>query len=224
MRRRAELALYGFVRLLIFVVGKAAFRLSIEGRGNVPTNGPFILAPVHRSNLDFAIVAVVTNRRMRYMGKDSIWKVKQLRWFFNALGAFPVHRGTPDREAMRTVTSLLEGGEPVVMFPEGTRKFGPVVEELFDGVAYVAIKTGVPIVPVGIGGSEAAWPKGKKIPKPHRIHVVVGSPITPDVSGKGVPRRAIKEQTDRLRNEVQRLFDDAQKHVGAAASPAINRD
>ena len=214
MRHRAELALYGFLRLLIVAIGKAVFRLRIEGAELVPASGAFILAPVHRSNLDFAIVAAVTRRRMRYMGKDSIWKVKWLHWFFDALGAFPVRRGTPDREAMRTVTDLLTAGEPVVMFPEGTRKFGPVVEELFDGVAYVAMKTGVPIVPVGIGGSEAAWPKGKKIPKPHRITVVVGPVIRPEVSGKSVPRRAIKDQTDQLRAEVQRLFDDAQKKAG----------
>ena len=215
MRHRVELAFYRFVRLLIVIVGKALFRLSIEGTEHVPKDGAFVLAPVHRSNLDFAIVSAVTTRRMRYMGKDSIWKIKQLNWFFNALGAFPVRRGTPDREAMRTVNDLLASGEPVVMFPEGTRKFGPVVDELFDGVAYVAIKTGVPIVPVGIGGSEAAWPKGSKMIRPHKIHVVIGPVIEPEVTGKSVPRRAIKEQTDRLRAEVQRLFDEAQKKTGA---------
>ena len=213
MRQRAELALYAAVRFLIFAIGKAVFRLKIDGAHNVPATGSFILAPVHRSNLDFAIVAVVTRRRMRYMGKDSIWKIKPLNPFFEALGAFPVRRGTPDREAMRTVTDFVSNGEPVVMFPEGTRKFGPTVEQLFDGVAYVAMKTGVPIVPVGIGGSEAAWPKGKKIPKPHRIRVVVGPPILPAATGNRLPRSAIRAETDRLRDEVQRLFDEAQRRA-----------
>jgi 1-acyl-sn-glycerol-3-phosphate acyltransferase len=167
---------------------------------------------VHRSNIDFALVSLVTKRRLRYMGKDSIWKYKLLGKLFTALGAFPVHRGTADREALRTCVDLVSLGQPLVMFPEGTRQSGPVVQPLFDGCAYVAGKTGAPIVPVGIGGSEAAMPKGSKLIKPGKIVLVVGEPLTaPAVTEGGrVGRRAVKELTDQLRVEVQKLFDDAQ--------------
>ena len=97
-----------------------------------------------------------TTRRLRYMGKDSIWKVKALNPIIDALGAFPVHRGTADREALRTSIAVVESGQPLVMFPEGTRQSGPVVQELFDGPAYVAAKSGAPIVPVGITGTGGA--------------------------------------------------------------------
>ncbi|MEY4251507.1 MAG: hypothetical protein RL691_388, partial [Actinomycetota bacterium] len=69
----------------------------------------------------------------------------------SALGAFPVTRGSADREALKRCIAVLEAGEPLVLFPEGTRQSGPIVQPLFDGAAYVAVKAGVPIIPVGIG-------------------------------------------------------------------------
>src|SRR4029078_13719671 len=118
---------------------------------------PFILAPIHRSNLDFLMVLVCTRRRMRYLAKDSLWKPG---WGqrFSALGGIPVARGSADREALRTCIEVIESGEALVIFPEGTRQHGPTICELFDGPAYVQSRTGAPIVPVGIGGSEAAMP------------------------------------------------------------------
>jgi 1-acyl-sn-glycerol-3-phosphate acyltransferase len=83
------------------------------------------------------------------MGKDSLWLKRWKGWLCSALGAFPVSRGTADREALRRCIVVLEAGEPLVLFPEGERKSGPVVQPLFHGAAYVAVKTGVPIVPVG---------------------------------------------------------------------------
>jgi 1-acyl-sn-glycerol-3-phosphate acyltransferase len=176
------------------------------------TTGSFVLAPVHRSNVDFAIASAVTKRRMRFMGKDSLFKVKPFAAFISALGAYPVHRGAADREALRRTMEMIQGGEPVVIFPEGTRQSGPEVQKLFEGAAYLAIRTGVPIVPVGIGGSEKAMPKGKKLLYPVKVHVVIGPPLYPEPpeEGKRSSRRAIHELTDRLHTEIQKLFDAAQ--------------
>ena len=123
--RRWQVAFYRFVRALIHGVAKLFGRIEVIGSEHVPRTGPFVLAPVHRSNIDFALVSLVTKRRMRYMGKDSIWKVKALNPIIDALGAFPVHRGTADREALRTSIAVVESGQPLVMFPEGTRQSGP---------------------------------------------------------------------------------------------------
>jgi 1-acyl-sn-glycerol-3-phosphate acyltransferase len=138
------------------------------------------------------------------------------RPFLYALGAFPVRRGGPDREAMRRCMAVIERGEPLVMFPEGTRRSGPVVKDLHEGPAYVAAKTGVPIVPVGIGGSERALPKGKRFPRPVKVHVLVGPVIRPPepAAGERVPRRVLHEITAQVREEVQRLFDQAQVQAG----------
>jgi 1-acyl-sn-glycerol-3-phosphate acyltransferase len=215
-----DLLLYRFVRALVVAFARLFWRLDVTGLEHVPTDRAFVLAPVHRSNIDTIVVAAVTRRRLRYMGKDSLWKVDALGKLLSALGAFPVHRGSADREALRRCIAVVEAGEPLVIFPEGTRQSGPIVQPLFEGAAYVAARTGVPVVPVGIGGSEAAMPKGSKLLRPVKVSVVIGEPIEPPArSGEGgtgrAPRRAVHEVTERLAKELQALFDQAQVRAGA---------
>jgi 1-acyl-sn-glycerol-3-phosphate acyltransferase len=208
--------MYGFFRTYTLVVGTIYLRLSVRGREHVPENGPFILSAVHRSNLDTPIVSVVTKRRLRYMGKDTMWKYKASAWFFDTMGGFPVHRGSADRQALRACQQVLELGEPLVMFPEGTRQVGPVVVGFYDGPAYVSCRTGAPIVPVGLGGTARAWPKGAKFLRPTKVTVVVGEPLyppTPEGGGR-VPRRVVQEMTEELRERIQALFDEAQRQAG----------
>jgi 1-acyl-sn-glycerol-3-phosphate acyltransferase len=212
---------YALVRGLILVVAKLLGRVQVVGAEKIPTEGPFILAPVHRSNVDFALTSIVTRRPMRYMGKDSIWKVRLLGRFVSMLGAFPVHRGTADRDALRACTDIIQGGNPLVMFPEGTRMSGPVVEQLFDGTAYVASRTQVPIVPMGIGGSESMLPKGAKLPRPTKLVLIIGDPIPAPQRGETgrVPRSAVGELTAELHGRLQQLFDEAQALAGRPNPP-----
>ena len=190
-------------------------RMTINGREHVPKSGPFVLAPVHRSYVDTPIAGCVTHRRMRFMGKDTMWKNGTVGWILSALGAFPVTRGTADREALMRCIAVLEGGEPLVLFPEGERKSGPVVKPLFDGAVYVAIKAGVPIVPVGIGGSERVMPKKAKFVYPRKVHMEIGPPIAAPKAAPGqrLGRHVYKEHSERLHAELQRLFDEAMEHV-----------
>ena len=215
---------YGIVRSLIWLVAKLLWRISFEGLENVPRTGPFVLAPVHRSFVDFGLVSAVTRRRMGYMGKESLWKSKAFGAFITMLGAYPVNRGAPDREALRRTLNILEKGEPLVLFPEGTRRAGPVIEHLHEGAAFVASRAGVPLVPVGIGGSEQALPKGKRLPRPVKIHVIVGQPILPPPIAEGArhpSRRAVKELTVQLQAVLQDLFDRAQRKAGI--DPPVNQ-
>lgn len=208
---------YQIVRFLILVVAKLFWRISFEGVENVPRTGPFVLAPVHRSFIDFGLVSGTTRRRMGYMGKESLWTSKLLGAFISMLGAYPVNRGAPDREALRRTLALLEKGEPLVLFPEGTRRTGLVIEHLHEGAAYVASRAGVPIVPVGIGGSERALPKGRRLPRPVKIHILVGAPLVPAPIAEGArhpSRRAVKELTVQLQGVLQDLFDRAQRTAG----------
>lgn len=207
---------YAVVRAIIHLVAKAFGRVTVIGREKIPTEGAFVLAPVHRSNVDFALSSIVTHRPMRFMGKDSIWKSRALGRFVTMLGAFPVHRGSADRDALKACTDIVGGGSPLVMFPEGTRCHGPVIEHLFDGTAFVASRCQVPIIPVGIGGSEAMMPKGAKMLRPSKLVLVVGDPIpAPQLTDKGrVARSAVGELTARLHAELQELFDDAQELAG----------
>lgn len=206
---------YTLIRGLVVAVCVGYTRARVVGKHNIPKNGPFLLAPIHRSNIDTPLAAAVTSRRMRFMGKDSIWKFKPIGWIISSLGAFPVTRGSADREALKRCIAVLESGEPLVLFPEGTRQSGPVVQPLFDGAAYVAVKAGVPIIPVGIGGSEGVMPKGSKMICPRKCVLVVGEPIVAvaDESGR-IPRSAVKDITERLTVDLQRLFDEAQRLAG----------
>lgn len=216
MKQRFELAVYAFVRGGLVLFCRLFWREKVEGLEHVPAEGPFILSAVHRSNIDTPLVAAVTRRRLRYMGKKEMWKFPPAAWLFTTLGGFPVNRGAADREALRNCIEVLRGGEPLVIFPEGGRRSGPVIGEIFEGAAYVSAKTGAPILPVGIGGSEAAMPIGAKFLRPVKVHLVVGPPLFPEDPGtKNASRRAVRELNDRLRSELQRLFDEAQKKAAS---------
>lgn len=212
---RASMLTYRVVRSLVCWFTQAFTRMRIDGREHLPSTGAYILAPIHRSYVDTPIVACVTPRRIRFMGKQEMWKYPSLGWLFSALGAFPVNRGTADREALARSIKVLEGGEPLVLFPEGERKDGPRVHPLFDGATYVAARAGVQIVPVGIGGSARVMPRHAKMIHPKKVHVVIGEPITVEVGDSGrASRPAITEASERLSAELQRLFDLAEARVG----------
>ena len=215
----ASRAFYWFVRGLIAVAAKVLCRMEVHGRENIPATGAFILAPgAHRSNVETFVVSVVTKRRMRFMGKDTLWKHAAPDWFFSSLGGFPINRESADREALNQTLALVQEGEPVVMFPEGTRRTGPKIdpEHMRDGVAYVASRAQIPIVPVGIGGSERVMPPKAKYLRPSKMVLIVGEPMQPaplKESGR-VSRSAVRSLTDDLRTTLQGLFDEAQRLAG----------
>ena len=131
------------------------------------------------------------------------------------LGGFPVTRGAADLEALKRCVAVLDAGEPLVMFPEGTRQSGATLHPLFEGPAYVALKRGVPIVPVGIGGTERVMRKGSKMIWPHKCHVTIGSPIDVEHGGNGrVDRERMTQITAELANRLQTVFDDARRRAG----------
>ncbi len=206
---------YRVIRSLVCWLTSVITRLHVDGRDRLPTTGAYVLAPIHRSYVDTPIVACVTSRRLRFMGKQEMWKYPRLGRLFSLLGAFPVNRGTADREALTRCIAVLNRGEPLVLFPEGERKDGARVHPLFDGAAFVAARAGVPIVPVGIGGSARVMPRHAKMVRPHKVHVVIGEPFSVEVGESGrASRRAIADASARLSVELQRLFDLAEARVG----------
>jgi 1-acyl-sn-glycerol-3-phosphate acyltransferase len=221
---RGELLLYQALRAIAVGVSRVYLPGRVVGRENLPEKGAYILAPVHRSYIDWLIVARVTRRRrLRYIAKAEIWKSKLIGRLLEACGCFPVNRSGADREALERCRAVLAGGEPLVMFPEGTRRSGPVVEDLREGVAYLAVRAGVPVVPIGIGGSERAMPRGSSIPRPRRVEVVIGTPIWPpqrSVAAAGVADAGDKAGAAPAGDQAVATRDEAADSAGVAAGAA----
>jgi 1-acyl-sn-glycerol-3-phosphate acyltransferase len=202
---------YRFCRSLFVAILKVWFRPRVRDRGNVPQAGAAILAPVHRSNLDFGFTPFVTKRKLFFMAKEELWKVGWFGRVLSSFGVFPVHRSGADRESVRRAEEVLRQGHLLVMFPEGSRKTGTQIGELMEGVAFLAARSGAPIVPIGIHRSDEAMPKGSYFPRPLGITVTVGEPIEipPREPGRRVARGQIHQLTATLRERLQAAYDDA---------------
>jgi 1-acyl-sn-glycerol-3-phosphate acyltransferase len=182
-----------------------------EGVEYLQTAPPTIIAPVHRSNLDSLIVGVLSGRRLPTLAKESLFKIKPIAWWIAGLGAIPLDRDAADREATTAARRILDSGEPLMIFPEGTRQTGREIGELFDGTTWIAAKTGASIVPVGIAGTEAAMPPGATVPRRTSVAVVVGEPIA--MPGGRVPRSALTELTALMRRQLQMVNDRAHQLI-----------
>jgi 1-acyl-sn-glycerol-3-phosphate acyltransferase len=208
--------LYRVERAIFVSTLWAWFRPRVVGKEHVPTTGPAILAPVHRSFADFGFAAFCTPRKLFFMTKDELWKNKALGRLLLSVGAFPVHRESADREALQRAEQVLVRGEMLVMFPEGTRREGPEIRDLMEGATFLSARTGAPILPVGIAGSDLAMPKGSRVPKPLTIDVVVGPAILPPprTGGGRVSRSAVREATHDLVGRLQSVYDEARALSG----------
>ena len=205
---------YRVVRAIVKAFCVPVFRVQIVGAEHLPAHGAYIVAPTHRSLTDVPFTSLITTRRVRFMAKEELLGNPIGKWFFGNLGAVPVARGTADRGALRVLEAVLREGDPVALFPEGTRAQGAHVAALFGGAGYLAVKLAVPIVPVGVGGTEHILAKGRALPKVHRVAVVVGAPIMPESVDGGSRRRAATAMTESLAVSLQACFDEAQRLAG----------
>ena len=217
-RTRPQRVVYFIVKWVVTAFARTYWRATFSGTENIPKSGGFIVAPTHRSNIDPIPLISMTHRRMSFLGKDSLWKHPVTAKFFDLMGGYPVSRGTADREALRRSIEVVSRGEGMVVFPEGARQSGPLVQELFDGCAYIAARGNVPILPIGIGGSERAMRKGKKMIYPVKIHYEIGALIPAPVGEDGgrASRDQLRETTEQLHADLQKLFDTARVRAGDA--------
>jgi 1-acyl-sn-glycerol-3-phosphate acyltransferase len=167
---------YWITRAIIQPFFHLYFRLSRIGREHIPESGPVIFASNHRSFLDPFIMGVCARRPIYYVAKREIFANPLVAWFVGSLGAFPVHRGAGDSDMLETARAILERGDCVLMFPEGTRTRPGALGRPKRGVGRLALETGAPVVPVAMIGTEAVR-KGWMI-RPHKIRVRIGRPLT----------------------------------------------
>lgn len=199
---------YRAVRRMVRLVVLPFFRADALNTEILNLDGPTILAPVHRSHLDSVILATFSQRRLRALGKESLFEVPVLKYFCAALGAIPVKRGAADREALTAAKTLLDRGESMIVFPEGGRQRGNDIAELFDGAAWLAARTGARVVPVGIAGTEVALADGKKLPRRAHVRIVVGEPMPAPVGVGG--KRPNREQLSKFTAELKLNLQQAQ--------------
>jgi 1-acyl-sn-glycerol-3-phosphate acyltransferase len=209
--QRTSLWFYRVVHFLIRTLVFRWLRTEVRGAEHLDLDGPVIVAPVHRSNLDAPLVAGTATRRMRALGKESLFVNPVSAWVCAALGAIPLRRGEADREAMRSARTILDDGEMMIVFPEGTRQTGDTVAGVFDGMSYLASKTGATIVPVGIAGTADALPSGAKLLHRCRTAVVVSEPI-PAPEGR-LSRPALSAFSLEVGNALQEAFDEANRLI-----------
>ncbi len=151
------------------------FRMSRIGREHVPQEGPVIFAANHRSFLDPFIVGLLARRPIYFVAKKELFSNRLQAWFLNSLGGFPIDRGASDGDAMATARAILERGDCVCIFPEGTRVRPGGLGRPKRGVGRLALETGAVVVPVAVIGTEAIR-RGWRI-RPHKVRVRAGRPL-----------------------------------------------
>ena len=194
------------------------FRLFVRNAKALPKNGPVIVSPIHRSNLDVPMMGALFQRKLHYLGKGSLMTNRLAAWFLLGCGIIPLDRDSvADKLALDASLKALREGKALAVFPEGERKSGPKVLPILDGAVWLSAKANAPILPVGIGGSERSMPKGSYIPKPRKIVIIYGDPIPapqPKEGAKRVTRSELREYSEELHTILQELFDTAQQKAG----------
>jgi 1-acyl-sn-glycerol-3-phosphate acyltransferase len=151
------------------------FRMKRIGMEHIPKDGPLIIASNHRSFLDPWVIGMLVRRPVYYVAKTELFNQRLRAWLLSSLGAFPVDRGNGDRDAMDAARRILERGDVVVIFPEGTRTRPGALGQPKRGVGRLALETGAPVVPVALIGTEAIR-RGWRI-RPHKVRIRAGRPL-----------------------------------------------
>lgn len=184
------------------------FGYRVEGAEKVPEEGPVILAANHLSILDPIAIGAGVKRPVSFLARADVFRLPLLSWLLPRLYAIPVERGTGDLSAIKGAIRALEKGMAFGIFPEGTRSRSGRLQPFKTGVAAIAYRTGSPVVPVAVVGTEKAWPVGRKLFRLRQpIRVVYGDPIP-------VPRK-----TKVTHQELENLTRDIEARVRELLPP-----
>ena len=146
--------LYHTVRLILRLLFLLLTRRRVKGRGNIPSRGPVIFVSNHIELVDSPLLWISLNRRAYFMAKEEMFNSKIIAYFMTSFGAFPVGKGRPDRRALLKARQVLDDGHALIIYPEGMRSQSRQIKLAFHGAALIASRSGAPIIPVGISGTE----------------------------------------------------------------------
>ena len=209
------------------VFGSIMGRVKATGAiDRIPRDGPVILAANHASNLDAVVIGSwlipTLGRRIHWLGKKELFAWPIIGWTAANGGVHPVDRGAADIDAFRLASRILDEGQILFVFPEGTRSPDGALHEARDGIAVLALRSGAPIVPIGIAGSNRVWPRGQKIPHPGgHVTIRVGEAFRPaDLLPEGTDRRTAKGLvTTMIMDRIAALLPPSQRGFYARSVP-----
>jgi len=188
----------GFIKIVFSIF----YRVKIIGKENLPKTGPIILCANHNSELDMFFIGYKLKRLVHYMAKEELFRNRIASGVMKWLGAFPVKRGRADVEAIRTSLRILENGEILGIFPEGTRmkKKAANSVRVKPGVALIANKSGAPIIPVAVSGKYKPFSK---------IKIVFGKPFNVEFDkDKKYSNKELVEVTKSIMSKVYKLMEE----------------
>lgn len=197
---------YSILRGFAIAVFKVFFAVRIEGKENIPYRGGAILASNHLSYLDPIVLGIFVPRRVNFMAKEELFENFFFRWIIVKLGAFPIRRERMDRTTYKKILKLLQKREIVVLFPEGTRSVDETIGPLHAGIARIALKADVPLIPIIIRGTEKVLPRGKKLIRLARIRARAGKPLKKNIApNRQITRKDIEEFQNELEQKMRLL-------------------
>ena len=200
---------YWILKAILTPVLRVFYRVRVEGSDVVPTQGPVILAANHRSFLDSIFLPLVLRRRVTFVAKAEYFDDPKTAWFFRAVGQIPIRRegGSAAEGALAAATDVLQRGGVFAIYPEGTRTRDGYLHRGHTGVARLALKTGAPIVPVGLVGTDECQPTDRKLPRVFRtVWIRFGSPLpVAHYEDRADERLVLRQVTDELMYEIREL-------------------
>jgi 1-acyl-sn-glycerol-3-phosphate acyltransferase len=169
---------------------KVKYRLKITGSEHIPRTGGAVLAANHCSYLDPPVLCAVSARRIvRFMARDTLFSSAFAKWYFTSVRVMPLDRTRGDLGALKKAIATLKEGQVIGLFPEGTRSPDGRMHDAKGGIGFLIAKADVPVVPLHISGTFAAFPKGASKFRPARITAHVGPPITPEEIRAAMPEK-----------------------------------
>ncbi len=200
---------YWLLKVILTPVLHLLYRVRIEGRDQVPQDGPIILAANHRSFLDSIFLPLVLRRRVTFVAKAEYFDDPRSAWFFRAIGQIPIRRegGSAAEGALAAAQDVLDQGGVFAIYPEGTRTRDGYLHRGHTGVARLALATGAPIVPVGLVATDECQPTDKKLPRVFRtVWIRFGTPLPmAHYAGREHDRLVLRQITDELMYEIREL-------------------
>ena len=201
--------LYWVVKGVLTPILRVFFRVKVEGRENLPTRGPVILAANHRSFLDSIFLPAVLRRRVTFVAKAEYFDDPKTAWFFRGVGQIPIRRegGSASERALASATEVLQAGGVFAIYPEGTRTRDGFLHRGHTGVARLSLRTGTPVVPIGMIGTDEVQPVDKRMPNLfRRVTIRFGEPLDPERYGDYEQEHlALRELTDEVMYEIGQL-------------------